>query len=151
MKKNFIVAGSIAAAVVAADFITKRWAASRFTSDPEPVLGGFLAFRFVENTGAAFSMFQGVGPLFGVLAVVIVGGMLWLLRKRRPMWEVAVFGLVIGGALGNLIDRVSRGDGLLDGAVIDWIDLWFIPTFNLADASITLAVVVLLIGSWRRE
>ena len=62
--------------------------------------------------------------------------------------ETAAYGLIIGGALGNLVDRVFRGPGLLDGRVIDWIDLWWIPTFNVADMSITIAVALLLIHAW---
>ena len=64
------------------------------------------------------------------------------------MAEIVAFGLVIAGALGNLVDRVIRGPGLLDGKVIDWIDLWWIPTFNVADMSITIAVSLLLIHAW---
>jgi signal peptidase II len=65
------------------------------------------------------------------------------------MLEVCAFGLIVGGALGNLLDRITRGDGFLDGHVIDWINLWWIPTFNVADMSITIAVVLLLIQAWR--
>ncbi len=151
LRGRYPVAVSLAAAVVAADLLTKRWASTTFTSHPEEVLGSFLRFRYVENTGAAFSMFQGAGPLFGVAAVVAIGAVLWFLRHAGSGWEVAGFGLIIGGAAGNLIDRLARGTGLLDGPVIDWIDLWFIPTFNLADASITVAVVLLLLGSWLRR
>jgi signal peptidase II len=57
--------------------------------------------------------------------------------------------LIIGGALGNLVDRIFRGPGFLDGKVIDWIDLWWIPTFNVADMSITVAVGLLLIHAWQ--
>lgn len=135
-------------AAVVADLLTKRWASSRFGPEPVDVLGTFLQFRYVENTGAAFSMFQGAGPVFGIAAVVAVGAVLWFLRSTRNWWEVVGLGLVMGGAGGNLVDRIARGDGALDGPVIDWINLSIIPTFNLADASITLAVIVLLIGSW---
>jgi signal peptidase II len=61
------------------------------------------------------------------------------------------FGLIIGGALGNLIDRIARGPGILDGKVIDWIDLRPIPTFNVADSAITVAVAILIIGSWKKD
>jgi signal peptidase II len=54
----------------------------------------------------------------------------------------------LGGALGNLADRVFRGNGFLDGKVIDWVDFWIIPTFNVADASVTIAVLLLLIHTW---
>lgn len=151
MKQNYTIAGLIAGVVVALDLVTKRWAAGRFTPEPVDIWGEFLKFRFVENTGAAFSMFQGAGPVFGVAAIVIVVAILWLLHKPRPLWEVIGMGFVIGGASGNLIDRLARGEGFLDGPVIDWINLWFIPTFNIADASVTVAVAVFLIGSWRSE
>jgi signal peptidase II len=62
--------------------------------------------------------------------------------------EVIAYGFVMGGALGNFSDRFFRGEGLFDGSVIDWVDLWFIPTFNIADSSITVAVVLLMIGAW---
>lgn len=148
MKRRVGLAGSIAAPVVLADLLTKRWASSTYHAEPVEILGSFLRFRYVENPGAAFSLFPSGGPILGVAAVLVVLGVLWLLRTPRPTWEVVGIGFVIGGAVGNLVDRVARGDGLLDGPVIDWIDLWFIPTFNLADTSITVAVGVFVLGSW---
>ncbi|MFP3913346.1 MAG: signal peptidase II [Actinomycetota bacterium] len=149
--RNYGPALATGAAVVVLDLLTKRWASSSLTSRPTDVLGSFLQVRFVENTGAAFSMFQGAGTFFGIAAVVAIGVVLWFLRSARNGWEVVGLGLVMGGAAGNLIDRVARGEGLLDGAVIDWVNLWFIPTFNIADASITVAVVTLLVGSWLND
>lgn len=146
--RTYATALTIAATVVAADLLTKRWASSRYTAQPVDILGGFLQFRFVENSGAAFSMFQGAGTFFGVAAIVAIAAVLGFLWKARNAGETVAFGLIIGGAAGNLVDRIARGDGLLDGSVIDWVNLWVIPTFNLADASITIAVVVLLIATW---
>lgn len=151
MIRRYATAGLIAVVVVIADLLTKRWASATFTPVPEDVLGSFLQFRYVENTGAAFSSFQGNGSFFGVAAVIAVGFVLWLVRNARSNWEVAAFGLILAGAMGNLIDRIGRGDGLFDGPVIDWINLWIIPTFNLADASITIAVILLAIGAWQTE
>lgn len=151
MTRRYTTAGLIAGAVVVADLLTKRWAASTLTSEPVDVLGSFLQVRFVENTGAAFSMFQGRGSFFGVAAVVAIGAVLWFLRSAESGWEVAGLGFVMGGAAGNLLDRIFRGPGLFDGPVIDWINLWIIPTFNVADASITVAVVLLLLGSWLKD
>ena len=148
VRNGYTTAVAVAVAVVALDALTKRWASATFTPQPVDVIGSFLQFRFVENTGAAFSMFQGAGSVFGVAAIVAIALILWFLRQPHGTLEVGGMGLVMGGAAGNLVDRIARGPGLLDGPVIDWIDLWFIPTFNLADASITVAVVVLLIGSW---
>jgi signal peptidase II len=149
--RNYAIGGLIGVAVVATDLFTKRWASSRLGPEPVDVLGDFLQVRYVENTGAAFSMFQDAGPFFGVAAVIAVGVVLWFLRGAGSGWEVVGLGLVMGGAAGNLVDRIARGDGLLDGPVIDWVNLWFIPTFNVADASITCAVAVLLIGSWLND
>ncbi len=136
-------------AVVIVDLVTKRVAADRFADGDLVLIPGFLRLTFVENPGAAFSLFRDAGPFFGVAAIVVTAVVLWTLRASRPLLEVVAFGLIIGGALGNLSDRLFRGDGLLDGKVIDWVDLWRIPTFNLADASITFAVALLLIHSWR--
>jgi len=135
--------------VVAIDMLTKRWAAITFGDGPQTVIPGVLTFRFAENPGAAFSMFQNAGPLLGVAAVIAVGFIGASLARPRPLHEVVAFGMIIGGALGNLIDRIARGEGFLDGHVIDWVQLPNFPTFNAADSSITVAVVILLIGSWR--
>lgn len=150
-RRNYAVGLATGAGVVVVDVLTKRWASSRFTAEPVDVLGEFLQFRFVENTGAAFSMFQGAGSFFGVAALAAIAAVVWFMRNARNLWEVVGLGLVMGGAAGNLVDRLARGEGLLDGPVIDWVSLWVIPTFNIADASITLAVVSLLVGSWRSD
>lgn len=148
LRRRYVVAVTVAAVVVGADLATKRWASASFTFEPVEVIGSLLRFRYVENTGAAFSMFQGAGSFFGVAALVAIVVILAILRNARNGWEVAAFGLIVGGAAGNLIDRIARGPGLFDGPVIDWVDLGPIPTFNVADASITVAVALLLIGSW---
>lgn len=148
MTRRYLTALAVAGPVVALDLLTKRHAAARFATDPVEVIPGFLGFTYVENPGAAFSMFQGSGEVIGVLVILITAAVLWALRRERPTAEVLGFGLIIGGAVGNLADRVFRGEGLLDGKVIDWIDLWWIPTFNIADMSVFFAVGLLLIHSW---
>jgi signal peptidase II len=135
--------------IVASDLLTKRWAASSFGDGPQSIIPGVLTFRFTENPGAAFSMFQNAGPFLGVAAVIAVGVIGAALARPRPTHEAVAFGMIIGGALGNLIDRIARGEGFLDGKVIDWIQLPNFPTFNVADSSVSVAVAVLLIGSWR--
>lgn len=146
---RLVLAASIGAAVVAIDWVTKRHAARNYRSDPQPVIPGVLTFTFTENPGSAFSLFQGAGPLLGVAAIVAVVVVALALRRPRPVLEVIAFGLIMGGAVGNLVDRVRRGPGLLDGRVIDWIQLPRFPVFNLADSAITVAVALLLISSWR--
>ncbi len=139
----------IALAVVVADLVTKRYASIHFADSPVEVIPGFLTFTFTENPGAAFSLFQNAGPFMGVAAIVVSVFVLWSIRTERPLLEVAALGLVLGGANGNLMDRVFRGEGFLDGKVIDWISMWWIPTFNISDASVTIAVGLLLIHAWR--
>jgi len=138
---------SVAAAVVVLDQLTKWMALSAFDDGPTSVIGDFLIFRLVRNPGAAFNSLQGSGVLIGVVAVVVVLALIRLSGSTEHRSEALVFGLILGGAIGNLVDRAFRGDGFLDGAVIDWIDLWFIPTFNVADSSLTIGAVLAVVVS----
>jgi signal peptidase II len=147
--RRYALAVGIATFVVLVDSVTKRWASIQFDGNPLEVIPGFLTFTYTENPGAAFGSFQNAGPFLGAAAIAVTVGLLWALRHARPGLEVVGFGLIIGGALGNLVDRIFRGPGLLDGKVIDWVDLWWIPTFNMADMSITFAVVLLVVQTWR--
>ena len=151
MIRRYALAVGLGAGTVVIDFLTKKWASDALVDDPREIIGGFLTLVYVENPGAAFSLFKGAGPFLGVAAFLVASGILWSLRHERPRLEVVAFGLIIGGATGNLVDRIVRGSGFLDGKVIDWIDLWWIPTFNIADMSITVAVGLLLIQSWRKD
>ena len=146
--RRYLIAVGLAVSVVTVDLLTKRWASIELVDDPIEVIPGFLSLTYVENPGAAFSLLPGAGPLVGLAAIAVAIGVLWSLRKERPTLEVAAFGLIVGGAIGNLVDRIFRGDGFLDGKVIDWIDLWWIPTFNIADMAITIAVGLLLVQAW---
>lgn len=148
MTRRYLLAVGLAATVVALDAVTKRWAAVELAGNPRVLIPDFLVLTYTENPGAAFSLFRDAGPFLGVAALVVTVALLWSLRRERPRLELIAFGLVIGGATGNLVDRLFRGPGLLDGKVIDWIDLWWIPTFNLADMSITVAVSLLLVHGW---
>lgn len=149
MIRRYALAVGIATFVVLADAVTKRWASIRFDGNPLEVLPGFLTFTYTENPGAAFGSLQNVGPFLGLAAIAVALGLLWTLRHPRPGLEIVAFSLIIGGAVGNLVDRIFRGSGLLDGTVIDWVNLWWIPTFNMADMSITIAVALLVVQTWR--
>lgn len=151
LTSRLAVAGTTAGLVVALDLTTKRWAAASFQSGSVEVIPGVLTFTYVENPGSAFSLFQGAGSFLGVAAIVAVGVIAAALRHPRPWLEVVGFGLIAGGAVGNLIDRIARGPGLFDGTVIDWLQLPNWPVFNLADSGITVGVVLLLISSWRHR
>lgn len=151
MIRRYLIGFGIAAGVVILDLWTKRYAALHFDGNPVEVIPGFFGFTYIENPGGAFGFFQDGGTIIGIAAIVVTGVVLVVLASPRAMPETVALGFVLGGAIGNLVDRFARGDGLLDGPVIDWIELWVIPTFNLADASVTLAVALLLIQSWRKR
>jgi len=147
--RRYLTGFGVAAAVVVADLLTKRYAALNFAGNPVEVIPGFLGFTYVENPGGAFGSFQNGGTIIALAAVVVTIVVIVALGRERPLLETIALGFVLGGALGNLVDRFARGEGIIDGSVIDWIDLWVIPTFNIADASITVTVALLLVHAWR--
>lgn len=151
MIRRYLIGLGIGAAIVVADLLTKRYAAINFDGNPVEIIPGFFGFTFVENPGGAFGMFQNGGVVIGIAATIVTIFVLVALAAERPMAETVVLGFVLGGAVGNLVDRFARGEGLIDGPVIDWIELWWIPTFNIADASVTVAVALLLIHAWRSK
>ena len=134
--------------VLALDQLTKAWAVAGLSDGPVALLGEFLEFRLTRNPGAAFSSFQDGGPVLGLVALVMVVVIVIALQSVERRAEAIALGAVMGGALGNFTDRVFRGEGFLDGAVIDFIDFSFWPTFNVADSGITLGVVALLVLSF---
>lgn len=140
----------IAVAVVAADQLTKWWAATQLVDGPIVVIDGFLQFRLTENPGAAFSSFQGIGPLLAIVAVAVAAWIVMMIRKSVHTLEAVALALVLGGAVGNLIDRLTRGDGRLDGAVVDFVDFSFFPSFNVADAAISVGAVLLVVAVMRQ-
>ena len=137
-----LVALTVGAVVVVVDQLTKWWALATFADGPTSMIGDFLVFRLVRNPGAAFNSLQGSGVLIAVLAFAVVLVLVRVSGAAEHRHETVVFGLIMGGAAGNLADRIFRADGFLDGAVVDWIDLWFIPTFNVADASLTVGALL---------
>jgi signal peptidase II len=145
------LAVAVAAGAIAVDQLTKVWAVAALEDGPIQIFGDVLRLRLTRNSGAAFSSLQGLGPLIGIAAVGVVGLIFVMLRHVPRRFEVVGLGLVLGGAVGNLLDRIFRGDGFLDGAVVDWIDPSFFPTFNGADSAITIGVGVLLIGAMRPD
>jgi signal peptidase II len=149
LSRNYLYVMGIAAILVAIDFVTKRWAENQFADDPLEIIPGFFGFTFVENPGGAFSMFPDGGRVIAIAAVVIAAGVLWIARSVGSRLEIVIYSLIMTGAIGNLLDRFLRGPGLVDGSVIDWIELWRIPTFNIADMAITFAVALLLIQAWQ--
>jgi len=139
------------AAVVVADQLTKWWAATVLPGDPISLIGDFLELRYVTSSGAAFSLLQGSGSIIALVAIAVVLFIVIVVRTVPYRPEAVSLGLVLGGALGNLIDRVFRGPGLLDGEVVDFVDFSFFPAFNVADSAITIGAALALILAFARE
>lgn len=156
-----LVVGLVALAIVVLDQATKLWVvASLRLHESVPVIPGFFDLTYVRNTGAAFSLFAGRSAAFRVpffVAVSVAAAVAIAVYVRRtPAEERSVLAgcaFVLGGALGNLIDRLLSGD------VVDFLDLhwrgWHWPAFNVADSFITVGVALLVLrglgGESRRE
>jgi signal peptidase II len=141
----------IAVAVLAADIVTKVVAVAQLENrEPVEILGGLVYLQLVRNPGAAFSFATGYTWVLTIVAIVVVGVIVRVARRLRSTgWAVAL-GLVLGGALGNLTDRLFRSPGPLHGHVVDVVSLfapdgrvW--PVFNLADSSIVSGGVLLVL------
>jgi signal peptidase II len=89
-------------------------------------------------------MFSGGGPVLALIAVGVIAVILFVLSDASRRAEAIALGMILGGSIGNLADRITRSDGFLDGAVVDFIDVEFFATFNSADVGITLGVGLLL-------
>jgi signal peptidase II len=126
------------------DFATKQLALTYLGDNPVKILGSFLKFHLLFNSGAAFSFAPSATYFFSLFSIAIALFAIYLLRAKKITakgWLV-VAGLVLGGIAGNLIDRLFRAPYLLRGSVVDWIELPHWPTFNLADSSIFMAALI---------
>lgn len=130
-----------------ADQLTKVWAVAALSDAPIDIFGEVLQFRLTRNPGAAFSSFTSGGPVLGVIAAAVAVFIAALLPRIDLAIDRFALALIMGGALGNLTDRIFRGDGFLDGAVVDFISPSFFPSFNVADSAITVGVALMLWSS----
>ena len=124
------------------DFATKQWALATFEDSPRKVLGEFLSFTLIRNPGAAFSFATGFTIAFALLALAVVIAVTYFAKQITSYgWQLTA-GLLLGGVLGNLTDRIFREPGWLSGHVIDWIQIPNWPVFNLADCAIVIAAAI---------
>ncbi|MCU0272618.1 MAG: signal peptidase II [Acidimicrobiales bacterium] len=142
----------LAAVVLLVDQLTKHWALQELQTRNIDLFWT-LRLNLVFNEGTAFSLGGGMGWLFGPLALAVSVVLLrWAMRLRSLGARLAI-GAIVGGALGNLLDRAFRaGDGFLGGRVVDFIDLQWWPVFNVADIGIVVgAIALVLIGLVRGD
>jgi len=149
--KDYTFLTLIAGTVITLDQITKYWVRSNIamgdTWMPWEWLVPYARIAHWYNTGVAFGMFQGRGTLFTILAFLVAGAIIFYFPSVPSQdWSLRLaMGLQLGGAVGNLIDRLTIGH------VTDFISVGNFPVFNIADSSITVGVCVLLLGIWLQE
>lgn len=135
---------TVGAAVLAFDQLVKWWVVATLPGQPVVLIDGFLQLRYVTNFGSAFSIVEGFGSVIALVAIATAVFIFLIAVKVESTGEAVALGLVLGGALGNIVDRVFRGDGFLDGGVVDFVDFSFFPAFNVADSAITIGAILAL-------
>lgn len=141
----------MAGVALAADQLTKAWALSALADGHTISIVGPVRFLLTYNTAGAFGLGGTAVPFLAVAALGLVVYMASTTSTAADPRLATAVGLVLGGALGNLGDRMFRGRGMLRGAVVDFIDFRVWPVFNLADAAITIGALLLLWAGWRTK
>jgi signal peptidase II len=140
----------VAALTWGLDLATKIWAVNNLSArNPVEILGTFFQLTLVRNSGAAFSFATGATIVFTCIAVAAVIAILYYSSKITSLGWATALGLLLGGVLGNLTDRLFRSPGFLKGEVIDWLELTHWPVFNLADSAIVVAAFLAIVLSIR--
>jgi len=143
------LAAGIVFSIVAVDLLTKAWAVRDLADGPVAIIGDTVDFRLARNTGGAFSAFQAFTPVLAIVAGVVTFFLVRTVRRTRDTLLVVALSLVLGGAIGNLLDRIFRSPGFLRGAVVDFVHVGAWPTFNAADSAITIGAILVVVWSVR--
>lgn len=146
-----MLASVIVLGVLALDQLSKWWAVSQLPNDPVRLIGDDVGFVVVRNTGSAFSLFQTFTPFLAVIAIVVAVILVRTVRRTRDTLMLVGLSLVLGGALGNLADRLFRTPGFFKGAVVDFVHVGDFPTFNVADSAITIGAILIIIWAVRAD
>ncbi len=143
-RNRWLVPVVIAVALFIADQITKQWIVQMLGPVPllkfQPLIGDWFRLVYSQNTGVAFSLFSGLSPIFSITSILISIGIIYayiVYLPNRSFFVQLSIGLILGGALGNTIDRIRYG------YVIDFIQVGWWPVFNVADSGISVGAVIL--------
>lgn len=140
-----LVALLTAAGVLFVDQVAKIWAVATLEGQPDrQIIGDFLRFSFVRNPGAAFGLGGGATIVFSLIAIAVAVVLFRMSRRLTSMWWGVALGLMLGGALGNLLDRIFREPAALQGHVVDFLRLPNWPVFNVADMALVGAAVLIV-------
>ena len=140
---------AVAVLVLALDITSKLLVVANLSHRQIRLLGGFLTLLESRNPGAAFSLGTGETVLYSVIAIAVIVVILRTSRRIRSVPWAITLGLLLGGATGNLIDRIFRSPGLFRGWVVDWIEVPHWPVFNLADSAIVCGGILAVLLSAR--
>ncbi|HTX95670.1 MAG TPA: signal peptidase II [Mycobacterium sp.] len=139
---------SVAAVVLALDVVTKVLAVRLLPpGQPVPIIGDTVTWTLVRNSGAAFSMATGYTWVLTLIATGVVVGIFWMGRRLVSPWWAVGLGMILGGAMGNLVDRFFRSPGPLRGHVVDFLSVGWWPVFNVADPSVVGGAILLVVLS----
>jgi signal peptidase II len=133
------------ALIVAADQATKSIAVAHWSQRPRPIIGTHVQLLVTRNSGSAFSRFQNLTPVLAVGAIIIAVVLAQAARKATDMVTLCALVLLLGGALGNLTDRLVRSPSFLSGHVVDFVQVGWWPVFNLADSCVTVGAVLIIL------
>ena len=145
------LAPAIVLGILVADQITKSWVVSAFSDAPLSIVGNDVELRVIRNAGGAFSLFTNATLVLALLALIMSVVLVRAVMQARDTWTVVALSLVLGGALGNLSDRIARSPGFLRGQVVDYVHVGPWPSFNVADAAVSTGVVLLLVLTLRHR
>ena len=140
-----IVFGCVALLVILADQLSKTWIRANLTPGETLFDAGFLQFVHVQNTGAIFGLFKGHSltlTILSIIGIIVILLLVFVLRSRwsflNSMLVITAIGLIMGGTVGNLIDRINMG------YVTDFIDFKIWPVWNIADAAVTVGEIIII-------
>jgi len=137
--------GAVVALIVVADQVTKSIAVAHWSFTPLHIAGSHVQLFVTRNSGSAFSRFQNLTPVLALGAIVIAVVLAHAARRESDRVTLCALVLLLGGALGNLGDRLARSPGFLRGHVVDFVQVGWWPVFNLADSCVTVGAVLLVV------
>lgn len=143
------LAPTVVFGVVVLDQITKVWVVATLSDGPLSIIGNDVELHLTRNSGGAFSLFTNATILLAVVAAVLSVVLVRAVRRAQDLLSVLALSLVLGGALGNLTDRIARSPGFLRGEVVDYVRVGSFPSFNVADSAITIGAILLIILALR--
>ena len=147
MNKKNILIFSTALIIIFSDQLTKFLIRKNFQlNESIPIIKNIFHLTYVNNTGSAFSFFQGYNLFFIIFSIAVIAAIVYYIIKIKENEKLMQFaaGLLLGGTIGNLIDRIYIG------SVTDFLDFRIWPIFNIADSAVTISVILLVFLLWKK-